>query len=148
MNRYLFFSLALVAIAVSVRAEPPQAATDSPEAPSRTYAQNYRDMLLATCIARGYERVPEIGRDAGATSRALFEWTRFDMEHGSDEMGAVLDRYLKRDYQHPLVEYKGVRFELLKCLDMYHSADLDKLTKKWVVNPARRSASGRSQPIR
>jgi hypothetical protein len=32
-------------------------------------------------------------------------------------------------------EVKGVRFDFLKCLDLYHSKELDSLAKKVVINP-------------
>ncbi|RMU68803.1 hypothetical protein ALP24_05391, partial [Pseudomonas syringae pv. aptata] len=49
----------------------------------------------------------------------------------------LVDNYLVRDYTNPLVEseIKGVKFDLLKCLDLYHSKELDALTKKVVINP-------------
>ncbi|EPM76545.1 T6SS amidase immunity protein Tai4 family protein, partial [Pseudomonas syringae] len=40
-------------------------------------------------------------------------------------------------YTNPLAEsqIKGIKFDLLKCLDMYHSKELDTLTKKLVTHP-------------
>ncbi|AAZ36701.1 conserved hypothetical protein [Pseudomonas savastanoi pv. phaseolicola 1448A] len=32
-------------------------------------------------------------------------------------------------------QIKGIKFDLLKCLDMYHSKQLDALTKKVVTDP-------------
>jgi hypothetical protein len=46
---------------------------------------------------------------------------------------------LARDYKNPLVdsEIKNIQFDFLKCLDLYHSDDLEKLAKKVVINPKR-----------
>ncbi|GAB0066083.1 hypothetical protein IBA8402_18440 [Pseudomonas syringae] len=43
-----------------------------------------------------------------------------------------VDNYLARNYTNPLVEseIKGVKFDLLKCLDLYHSKELEAQTKK------------------
>lgn len=40
-------------------------------------------------------------------------------------------------YYNPLVEaeIKGVKFDFLKCLDLYHSKDLDSLVKRVVIHP-------------
>lgn len=39
----------------------------------------------------------------------------------------------------PIVEseIKGVRFDFLKCLDLYHSKELDAQAKRFVINPQR-----------
>ncbi|WP_218966078.1 T6SS amidase immunity protein Tai4 family protein [Snodgrassella alvi] len=45
--------------------------------------------------------------------------------------------YLSRNYLNPVAEseMKGVKFDFLKCLDLYHSEDLDKLAKRIVNTP-------------
>lgn len=58
-----------------------------------------------------------------------------------DEIRALVERYLARDYRNPLVEAEapGTRFEMLKCLDLYHSNDLNMTTRRLVINPKRTS---------
>lgn len=65
------------------------------------------------------------------------DWTAYDLEKGPDEIKSLVDRYLARDYRNPLVdaEIKGVRFDLLKCMDLYHSAELDAQVKRLVIHP-------------
>lgn len=108
-----------------------------PQAGARTYAQNYKDMVLATCIANAYKNDKDAPIDAGSSVSALRDWTDYDLEKSPDAVGALVDRYLTRDYSNPLVEaeIKGVRFDLLKCLDLYHSKELDALVKRVVINP-------------
>lgn len=108
---------------------------DSPEASARTNAQNYKDMLLAGCIARAYESDTYSFKDANSTADVLREWTLYDAENSPEEINNLLTRYLSRDYHNPLIEYKGVRFGLLKCLDMYHSKDIDVQVKRFVLEP-------------
>lgn len=113
-------------------------AVHSPEAPARSYAQNYKDMVLATCLAQAYKADPAAARDAGSSVSELRDWTYYDMEKAPDEIKALVDAYLKRDYFNPLAEaeVKGVRFDTLKCLDLYHSKALEEQVSRLVINPA------------
>ncbi len=111
----------------------------SPQAPARTNAQNYKDMVLASCMAQAYQRDPDAAADAGSSIAALREWTEYDLEHSPDAVKALVDSYLARDYAHPLVESEvpGIRFDFLKCMDLYHSKALDDLVKRLVLHPKR-----------
>jgi hypothetical protein len=136
-----FFTILLIGLAAcSANASDTADKTktgDSPEIGSRTYAQNYRDMLLAWCIARAYEKEPIASRDAASTGSALDEVGNYDIENSTDAIDRLLKRYLNRDYHHPFAEYNGVQFGLLKCLDMYHSKELDAQVKQYVGKPNR-----------
>ena len=112
---------------------------DSPEAAGRTYAQNYKDMVLALCISYAYEQDRTASVDAGSSFSALREWTDYDMEHSPDDIRALVDKYLRRDYHNPLAEaeVKGIKFDLLKCLDLYHSRELAAQVKRFVPKPNR-----------
>jgi len=126
----VFSWLALPAMAVARQAT-------SPQAPSRTYAQNYKDMVLAGCIAQAYSNDAGAAIDAGSSASALRDWTSFDLEESPDAVQALVDNYLARDYANPLVEAetRGVRFDLLKCMDLYHSKALNELVQRVVVFP-------------
>lgn len=121
---------------ITFAAEQPQ---NSPQAGGRTYAQNYKDMILATCIANAYAKEKNAAIDAGSSVSALRDWTYYDLEKSPDEVKALINKYLARDYFNPLVEseVKGVKFDLLKCFDLYHSKELQALTKRMVINPNR-----------
>lgn len=109
----------------------------SPEAATRTYAQNFKDMVFATCVANAYKGDTGAAVDAGSSVSALRDWTYYDLEKSPDAIRALVDRYLARDYYNPMVESetKGVKFDFLKCLDLYHSRELDEQAKRLVVNP-------------
>ncbi|NWD77154.1 type VI secretion system amidase immunity protein Tai4 [Pseudomonas gingeri] len=111
----------------------------SPEANARSYGQNYKDMVLATCIANAYRDDKSAAIDAGSSVSALRDWTEYDLEKAPDSIKALVNRYLARDYHNPLAEseVQGVRFDLLKCLDLYHSKELDAQVKRLVINPKR-----------
>ena len=112
---------------------------NSPQAAARTYAQNYKDMVLATCLAQAYRKDAGAATDAGSSVSALRDWTYFDMEKSPDAVQSLVDSYLARDYSNPLVEseIKGVRFDFLKCMDLYHSKALEDLVKRLVIRPKR-----------
>uniref|UniRef100_A0A7C1XCX3 Type VI secretion system (T6SS) amidase immunity protein Tai4 n=1 Tax=Pseudomonas graminis TaxID=158627 RepID=A0A7C1XCX3_9PSED len=115
-------------------------ATDRPSSPQsigQSYGQNYKDMVLATCVATAYKDDKNAATDAGSSVSALRDWTYYDLEKSPDEVKALVNSYLGRSYKNPLVEaeLKDVRFDFLKCLDLYHSKELDALAKKVVINP-------------
>ncbi|MDU8427809.1 type VI secretion system amidase immunity protein Tai4 [Pseudomonas syringae pv. actinidifoliorum] len=111
--------------------------TSSPEGMYRTFEKNYKDMALATCITIAYKYDLKVGIDAGSSVSAMRDWAYYDMEQSPLAVKALVEKYLARDYTNPLAEsqIKGIRFDLLKCLDMYHSKELDTLTKKLVTHP-------------
>ena len=126
----------LVALSTgSAIASPDAKKLDSPEAASRTYAQNYKDMLLARCIARAYHSDPHVLDDASSTASVILEWTYYDAENSPDAIDQLIRRYLSRNYHNPLHEYKAVQFDLLKCFDMYHSQELAAQVKRYVTKP-------------
>lgn len=107
-----------------------------PEAASRTYAQNYRDLALASCIAQAYADQPKAAADAGATAAGLDStWTNYDPEKGAGEMAKLVDRYLARQYH--AMEGPDIKLDLQKCLDLYHSEELKTLINRVVPTPAR-----------
>lgn len=108
-----------------------------PEAGARSYAQNYKDMVLATCLAKAYAGDKNVAIDAGSSVSALIDWTEYDFDQSPDAVTSLVNRYLARDYFNPFVEseIKGVKFDMLKCLDLYHSKELENLTKKIVITP-------------
>lgn len=112
---------------------------NSPEAGARSHAQNYKDMALAACMAQAYRNDPGAAKDAGSSASALRDWTSFDLEESPDAVKSLVNRYLARDYSNPLVESEihGVRFDFLKCMDMYHSKALADLVKRMVIHPNR-----------
>lgn len=109
----------------------------SPQGIERSYGQNYKDMVFAICVANAYQDEKGASTDAGSSVSALRDWTYYDLEKSPDAVKALVNSYLARDYENPLVEaeVKGVRFDFLKCLDLYHSDELDALAKEVVINP-------------
>ncbi|WP_321785328.1 type VI secretion system amidase immunity protein Tai4 [Burkholderia pyrrocinia] len=113
------------------------AAQASPEAGSRTYLQNFKDMVLAECLATAYKQEPGASKDIGSSTSALRDWTYYDMERAPDVIHALVAKYLARDYRNPVVESEvgDVKFDFLKCVDLYHGKELDAVAKKFVLRP-------------
>jgi hypothetical protein len=133
------YLIGLLALTTSSACHAALRISDSPQVGARTYSQNYRDMVLAICIGNAYKRDNDAAVDLGSSVSALRDWALYDLEQAPDEITALVNSYLARDYHNPLVEseIKGVRFDFLKCLDMYHSEELDQQVKKLVINPER-----------
>lgn len=129
----------MVATFLSLPAQASAQEITSPQAVTRTYAQNYKDMVLATCLTQAYRNDAGASTDAGSSISALRDWTYFDLDQSPDAVKSLVDNYLARDYSNPLVEseIKGVRFDFLKCMDLYHSKALDDLAKRLVIHPKR-----------
>ena len=132
---------ALMLFLVSSLAPAAKEPTSGPQAAVRTNAQNFRDMVLATCIANAYNKDGGAATDAGSSVSALRDWTRYDLERAPDAIKQLVDQYLARDYRNPLAEseVKGVRFDLLKCMDLYHSSELKELVRRLVMKPGQTS---------
>ncbi|PIT55613.1 type VI secretion system amidase immunity protein Tai4 [Snodgrassella alvi] len=112
----------------------------TPEAVNRTFIQNYKDMVLASCIASAYHDDKIASMDAGSSASVLREWTYYNMDKSIDAEIRIIDSYLSRNYFNPLAEaeIKGIKFDFLKCLDLYHSKELDRLAKKVISHPQRK----------
>lgn len=131
------FNLRTIAMAAMVplvaAALPAQAA--GPQAAARSSLSNFKDMVLASCIAQAYGKEGGVAADAGSSVSALRDWTYFDLDQGPRAVQALIERYLARDYANPLVEaeIRGIRFDLLKCMDLYHSQALAELARRVVI---------------
>lgn len=108
------------------------ASADEPEAVSRSYRENFRDMVLARCVARTYQADAAASADARSSANVLLEWTRYDAETATDAIPKLIEKYLARDYSNPLLEYRDRRFSFLKCMDLYHGDELKNLEKQIV----------------
>jgi len=139
MNRkHLLFAAGLsLAACVTPAADSPRSASSPTvtDAPSRTYAQNYKDMALAFCVSKAYQAEPRAHADAIATAGGLDTWTRYDLENSTGEIPKLVERFLARQYSSK--QGPETRLDLLKCLDMYHSSELAALVKKHVLQPTR-----------
>lgn len=62
-------------------------------------------------------------------------WTNDDPELAAGEITKLIEKDLARQYNS--IQDPGTRLDLMKCLDLYHSKDLDLLAKRVVPRAAR-----------
>jgi len=86
------------------------------------YFKNY---ALSTCIADGYKS-DEVIKDSSAAARGYLELGSLPLE--AHTKATLLGRkYLQKEYK----SISGEPLTLMKCIDFYHSEDLDRLAKKY-----------------
>lgn len=109
----------------------------TPEAVNRTFLENYKDMVFASCITKAYKGNKDVEKDTGSSVSALKDWIDYDIDKSIDKEIVLINSYLSRNYFNPLAEQevKGIKFDFLKCLDLYHSKDLETLARKVISNP-------------
>jgi hypothetical protein len=79
MKWIIFILLSTIAVLLSAGHTKEDVVT-SPQAGARTYALNYKDMVLAICITSAYKNEDGAAIDAGSSVSALRDWTYYDME--------------------------------------------------------------------
>lgn len=139
MKKIYFTFLGLILIFLKITSYAADAPTSKqfglPKAAYRTYAQNYKDSALAFCIAKAYESEPKTYTDAIATADGLDNWGSYDIENSTGEIPRLVKSYLIRDY--PSFQGPTIKLNLLKCIDLYHSKELEELVKRYVSEPNR-----------
>lgn len=132
--RAAFVATVLTLVFESASAE--QKHLELPEVASRSYAQNFKDLALSACIAAAYASDPKASADAGATTGGLAStWTNDDAELAAGEITRLVAKYLAREYHS--IHGPGIKLDLMKCLDLYHGEELDRLTRRVVPQPNR-----------
>ena len=86
------------------------------------YIKNY---ALSTCISQGY-RSKEVKNDAAAAARGYLEFGDYSLA-AHTAVRKLGEEYLAKHY----TSQSGEPMVLAKCVDLYHSKDLDKLIKRF-----------------
>lgn len=98
------------------------AAKDTHKYSAEEYFKNY---ALSTCIADGFES-KEVVSEAAAAARGYLELGEYPLEAHTE--ATLLGRqFLKREYK----SKSGAKLTIMKCIDFYHSHELDELAKKY-----------------
>ncbi|MFB9262916.1 T6SS amidase immunity protein Tai4 family protein [Bradyrhizobium erythrophlei] len=88
-------------------------------------AQYLKNFALSTCIANGYKS-DEVVKDGLATAGGYLELGSLAFE-AYEEATSLGKQFLARDYQ----SKSGERLTLMRCIDLFHSKELDQLAKKY-----------------
>ena len=94
---------------------------------SKQYSANeyFKNYALSTCISDGFNGA-EVRADAAATARGYLELGDFPLE-AHTEATLLGRKYLKKEYK----SHSGSNLILMKCIDFYHSIELEDIVKKY-----------------
>lgn len=100
---------------------------------SMPYYQVVKELALSRCLAQASDDNSTIRKDAAMSANIMREWMPFDMNSGDEKINNLISLYLpiKRHVQSDLLQ--DVKFKTLNCLMLYHSDELDKLSRTLVV---------------
>lgn len=111
-----FFFLALVSLVCH---------GDSIEKKHYTPIQYLKNYALSSCIADGYQS-KDVVNDATAGANGYKELGSLDID--AYNKAAVLGRkFLAKEY----LSQSGEKLIIMKCIDFYHSQELDRLARKY-----------------
>lgn len=102
---------------------PPCLAGDSARAhySPTTYLKNY---ALSACLAGGYQS-KDVVDDATAAANGYMELGSLGVDAYNEAL-ALSQSFLARDYK----SISGEKLIMMKCIDLYHSKELDRLARK------------------
>ena len=117
------FACLLVACSVfqPIAAQP--IGTDTSRNAQKTTMKNW---ALSICFAR-IAKDEQTKKDAGNTARAYLENSQQDVED-FEKIGKLIDKYLALEYGGSVKS----DYNTMKCIDLFHSKELDKLTTSLV----------------
>ncbi len=90
-----------------------------------TPIEYFKNYALCTCIADGY-RSQEVVKDAAAGARGYLELGAVPLE-AHTEATKIGRTFLAKEYK----SISGEKLVLMKCIDFYHSQELDSLAKQY-----------------
>jgi hypothetical protein len=87
--------------------------------------QYLKNFALSTCIADGYKS-DDVVKDSTAAAGGYLELGSFPFE-AYEQAAALGKTFLAKDYQGK----SGEQLTLMKCIDFFHSKELDRLAKRY-----------------
>lgn len=102
---------------------------------NRTYASNFKDMVLARCVSKAYQFDKKVVKDTNGSAGALFiMWIGSVNYDVFPDVDTLITTFLKRKYY--FHEHNDLQGDMMKCLDLYHSNELNSLVKKYISKPS------------
>ena len=92
-----------------------------------TPVQHLKNYALSSCIANGYQS-KEVINDAVAAANGYKELGSLDID-AYNEAAALGQAFLSRSY----MSQSGESLIIMKCIDFFHSKELDRLARKYAV---------------
>lgn len=87
-----------------------------------------KNWALSICFAR-IAQDEQTKKDAGATARAYLENSQQSVED-FEQIGKLVDKYIKLKYGGSVKS----DYNTMKCIDLFHSKELDRLVSAYVKN--------------
>jgi hypothetical protein len=87
--------------------------------------QYLKNFALSTCIAGGYKS-DDVVKDSNAAAGGYLELGSFPFE-AYEEAASLGKTFLAKDYQGK----SGEQLTLMKCIDFFHSKELDRLARRY-----------------
>ncbi|WNN44933.1 T6SS amidase immunity protein Tai4 family protein [Winslowiella toletana] len=98
------------------------------------YYQVVKDLTLTRCIAQLSSENKIFSDDAARTANAMREWMPYNIDSGDIKINAIINSFKSKEnyfYNDSGVISNGY---MINCLRLYHSAELDKLSKEVIDN--------------
>ena len=89
------------------------------------YLKNY---ALSSCLADGYQS-KEVINDAVAAANGYKELGSLDID-AYNEVAALVPKFLSKNY----MSQSGEKLTVMKCIDFFHSKELDRLARKYATH--------------
>lgn len=124
--------LADTAIALVMALLPLQALPKNDQRPAATsYSQQtlLKNWALSICIAQNTSD-KDLIRDANATAGAYLELGRQDLDAYDSIRMLVKDSIRRESRSKPDIEQPSIEMNVMKCIDLFHSQELNRLTKR------------------
>lgn len=94
-----------------------------------TPVQHLKNYALSACLADGYQSAEVVG-DATASANGYKELGSLDIDAYNEAL-VLVRKYLARTYP----SQSGEKLVLMKCIDLFHSRELDRLARKHARMP-------------
>lgn len=88
-------------------------------------SQHLKNYALSACIAGGYQS-SEVVNDATAAANGYKELGSLEIDAYNEAL-ALIKKFLDRDY----ASASGEKLVLMKCIDLFHSKELDRLVQRY-----------------
>ena len=88
-------------------------------------SQYLKNFALSACIAQGFQS-DEVMKESRAAAGAYLEFGSFP-QAATVEAAALGKKFLAKEY----LSIHGDKLTLMKCIDMFHSKELDQLARKY-----------------
>ena len=110
-------SILLISLALGLQAQTVRQ-NYSPE-------QYFKNYALSVCLADAYKSDNEV-KDASTSARGYLELGSYPLEAHTEAI-ELSKEFSKKNYK----SITGDEIILMKCIDFYHSKELDKISKKY-----------------